>query len=139
LDEAPEPSVERPRRRRPAHTREFDAAEPPRRGRLPRDPDLRGRPPREIRRDPHGRKGRPTSRSSRFDPYEPAEPYEPLAPSEPSRRSLPNGTSGATATHHPISRVRYRGSARDEESRKDARGRSREPRKPTPDSWEYDV
>jgi Domain of unknown function (DUF6542) len=139
LDDAPEPTVDRPRRRRPTHTREFDAAEPPRRGRLPRDPDLRGRPPQEIRRDPHGRKGRPTSRSSRFDPYEPMEPSEPFAPSEPRRRSVPNGTSGATATHHPISRVRYRGSARDEESYKDARGRSREPRKPTPDSWEYDV
>lgn len=106
LEDAPEPTRERSRRRRPTRTRE--SPEPPRRGRLPRDPDLRGRPPREIRRDPHVRKGRTSSRSSRFDPYEPMEPYEPFAPGEPRRRSVPNGTSGATATHHPISRVRYR-------------------------------
>jgi hypothetical protein len=139
LDDAPEPRVERARRRRPTHTREFDAAKPPRRGRQPRDPDLRGQPSREIRRDPGGRKGRPTSRSGRVDPYEPMEPYEPLAPSESRRRSVPNGTSGATTTHHPISRVRYRASARADEPHKEARGRSREPRKPTADSWEYDV
>jgi hypothetical protein len=139
LDDVAEPAAERPRRRRPAHTRDFDAPEPPRRERLPRDPDLRGRPPREIRRDPRGRKDRPTSRSSRFDPYEPSEPYEPVAPPEPRRRSVPNGTSGPTATHHPISRVRYRGSATEDESPKDARPRPRKPREPAPDSWKYDI
>jgi hypothetical protein len=132
LDDAPDPTVDRARRRRPTHTRDFDAVEPPRRGRLPRDPDLRGRPPREIRRDPHLRKGQQPSRNSRFDPYEPMEPYEPPPPSEQRRRSVPNGTSGATATHHPISRVRYRGSARDDTS-------SRKPRDSGADSWEYDV
>ncbi|MCV7399568.1 hypothetical protein H7K24_05295 [Mycobacterium fragae] len=115
LDDAPDPTVDRTRRRRPTRTRDLDAVEPPRRGRLPRDPDLRGRPPREIRRDPHLRKGQPPRRSSRFDPYEPMEPYEPPPPVEPRRRPVPNGTSGATATHHPISRVRYRGSARDDD------------------------
>ncbi len=139
LEEAPEPTRERPRRRRPAHTREFDAPEPPRRGRLPRDPDLRGRPPREIRRDPHVRKGRPASRSSRFDPYEPMEPYEPFAPSEPRRRPVPNGTSGATATHHPISRVRYRSETRDDDPHNETRSRSRQPRQPAPESWDYDI
>jgi hypothetical protein len=142
LDDMPEPTVERARRGtrgRPTHTREFDAPEPPRRSRLPRDPELRDQPPREIRRDPRGRKGRPTSRSSRADSYEPMEPYEPLAPSEPRRRSAPNGKSSATTTHHPISRVRYRASARDDEPHSDSRGRSREPRKPAADSWEYDV
>ncbi|MGH3541087.1 MAG: DUF6542 domain-containing protein [Mycobacterium sp.] len=130
LDDAPEP-VERARprgRARPTHARDFDAAEPPRRDRLPRDPDLRGRPPRDIRRDPHGRTGRPTSR---FDAYEPMEPYE--AP----RRPVPNGTNGATATHHPISRVRYRGSDRDDEPH--AEPRSRDPREPNAESWEYDI
>lgn len=142
LDDAPDPTLERARRRRPTRTREFDTTEPPRRGRLPRDPDLRGRPPREIRRDPHVRKGRPTSPSSRFDPYEPMEPYDPLgtpAPAEPRRRSVPNGASGATATHHPISRVRYRASARADEPRQEPTSRPRRPRKPAADSWEYDV
>jgi hypothetical protein len=135
LDDAPEPTHERARRRRPTRTREFDAPEPPRRDRLPRDPDLRGRPPREIRRDPPARKGRPTSRSSRFDPYEPMEPHEPVAPPEPRRRSVPNGASGATATHHPISQVRYR----TEESHNEPTSRPRRPRKTAADSWEYDV
>jgi hypothetical protein len=139
LDDVPEPTVEGARRRRPTHTRDFDDAEPPRRGRLRRDPDLRGQPPKENRHDPRDRKDRPMSRSSRVDPYEPMEAYEPLAPSQPRRRSVPNGTSGATATHHPISRVRYRASARADESNKEARARSREPRKPTAESWEYDI
>jgi hypothetical protein len=133
LDDVPEPTVERARRRRPTHARDFDAAEPPRRGRLPRDPDLRGRPPREIRRDPHARKGQPTSRSSRFDPYEPMEPYEPFPPSEPRRRSVPNGTPGGTATHHPISQVRYRGTARADDTA------ARKSPKSGAESWDYDV
>ena len=132
LDDAPEPSLERARRQRSTRTREFDAPEPPRRSWLPRDPDLRGRPPREIRRDPHGRKDRPARPGSRFDPYEPIEPYEQPAPVEPRRRS------GATATHHPISQVRYRTSA-DGDPQNEPTSRPRRPRKPVADSWEYDV
>lgn len=128
LEEPLDPATERTRRRRPARSRDVDAPEPPRRGRVPRDPDLRGRPPREIRRDPHLRRGRPAARSSRFDPYESPEGYEPVNPVEPRRRSAP---SGATATHHPISQVRYRRSAGTDDSRK--------PRKSKADSWEYDV
>ncbi|MGA8544405.1 MAG: hypothetical protein WB785_04015, partial [Mycobacterium sp.] len=110
-----------------------DGPEPPRRGRVPRDPDLRGRPSREIRRDPHSRKAQPARRSSRFDPYEPIEPIE------PRRRSVPNGTSGATATHHPISQVRYRGSSPADDSREEPPSRPRRSREPGADSWEYDV
>jgi hypothetical protein len=146
LDEAADPTLDRARRRRPTRPREFDAPEPPRRapepprrGRVPRDPDLRGRPSREIRRDAPGRTGRPTGRSSRFDPYQPIEPYEPVAPAEPRRRSVPNGTSGATATHHPISQVRYRGSSRADESRNEPTSRPRRPRESAADSWDYDV
>jgi hypothetical protein len=140
LDDAPEPAFERARRRRPAHnTREFDAAESPRRGRVQRDPDLRRQPPPETRRDPRGHKGRPTSRSSRFDPYKPVESGEPFAPPEPRRRSVPNGTPGATATHHPISRVRYRAPAATDESHKGAKAGSRKPRKPSAESWDYDI
>jgi hypothetical protein len=142
LDDVPEPGSRRPRRDtkgRPTHAREFDAAEPPRRSRQPRDPDMRGQTSRENRSDPRGRKGRTASRSSRAEPYEPMEPYEPLAPSESRRRSVPNGTSGATTTHHPISRVRYRASARADEAQEEPRARSRKSRKPTAESWEYDV
>jgi hypothetical protein len=93
---------------------------------MPRDPDLRGRPSREIRRDPHSRRGRPAPRrSSRFDPYEPIEPYEPIAPPEPRRKPVPNGTPGSSATHHPISQVRYRSAGADE------------PRGERPRRWDY--
>jgi hypothetical protein len=141
LEEAADPAVDRARRspsQRPTRSREFDAPEPPRRGRMPRDPDLRGRPSREIRRDPHSRKGRPTRRSSRFDPYEPIEPYE-AAPPEPRRRPVPNGSTGATATHHPISQVRYRGTTRDDEPRSEPTPRPRQLRESAADSWKYDV
>jgi hypothetical protein len=137
LDDRPEPAVERARRRRPPPAYDFEAAEPPaprRRPRMPRDAD---QPPREIRRDPQVRTGRPATRSSRFDPYEPMEPAEPLKPYEPRRRPAPKTAEGTTATHHPISRVRYRGSAGDDEARADPR--TWQPRKPTAESWEYDI
>ena len=122
LDDEVDPTRERARRRRP--TREFDAPEPPRRGRLPRDPDLRGRPPRDVRRDPHTRRDRP---GSRFDPYEPMEPFDPAPGPPPRRRPPPNGS---TATHHPISQVRYRKAAGGDESLDD---RPRRPRRPASD------
>ncbi|MDA3659099.1 DUF6542 domain-containing protein [Mycobacterium xenopi] len=119
LDEQPESAVERTRRRRPYP---------------PRDPDLRSQPPREIRRDPHTRTGRPASRSGRFDPYEPMEPYEPQR-----RRAASNAANGAAATHHPISRVRYRGAARSDQADADRRTRSRGPYQSAAESWEYDI
>ncbi|UGT92477.1 DUF6542 domain-containing protein [Mycobacterium ostraviense] len=144
-DDQPDPAAERPRRRRPAPARDYDAADPPPRSRRrPRpqdDPDLRAQPPRETRRDPHTRRNpyeRPAPRSSRFDPYGAYEPYEP-----PRRRSAPGGPTGANPTHHPISQVRYRGSVPYDEPRDapppDRRNRSRTPRRPQPDSREYDV
>jgi uncharacterized protein DUF6542 len=131
IDDA-EPPRDRTARRRP--TRDFDESEPPRRSssRQPRDPDLRGRPPRDMRRDPHARRARPTSRSSRFDPYEPIEPFDTPAP-PPRRRPGPNGS---TATHHPVSQVRYRKAAGGDEP---LDGRPRRPRKPSADSGGYDV
>jgi hypothetical protein len=125
LDDGVDPARERARRRRP--TREFDAPEPPRRSRLPRDPDLRGRPPRALRRDPHARRDRP---ASRFDPYEPMEPFDAAPEPPPRRRPAPNGT---TATHHPISQVRYRKAAGGDEPLDD---RARRPRRPAGDSWD---
>jgi hypothetical protein len=128
LEDGVDPARERARRRRP--TREFDAPEPPRRTRLPRDPDPRGRPPREVRRDPRARSDRP---ASRFDPYEPMEPFDAAAGPPPRRRPAPNGT---TATHHPISEVRYRKAAGGDEPLDDRASRPRRPRRPATDSWD---
>jgi hypothetical protein len=127
LDDKAEPTVERVRRRRSTPARDVEAAaEPPilprRRPRPPRDSDLRSQPPRELRRDPHVRTGRPAGRSSRFDPYEPPEPYEP----QPRRRPKPEAANSANYTHHPISRVRYRGAG-------NPHGSS------TAESWAYDI
>jgi hypothetical protein len=168
LEDQDEPMAGRPRRRRQAPPSDFDAADPPRRSRRRRrpdgDPDLRAQPPRESRRESRTRRSpyeRPAPRSSRFDGsdrYEPPEtpehfsrrgPYEPYEPHEPSyeaprrRRATPGGSNGANPTHHPISRVRYRGEAPfDEpraEPRPERRSRSRAPRLPPAESWEYDV
>jgi hypothetical protein len=124
-DDAAGPTRDRTRRR---PTREFDGDEPPRRSGMPRDPELRGRPPREVRRDPNARRARPTPRTSRFDAYEPVD-----SPPPPPRRRPPNGD---TETHHPISQVRYRKAAGGDESYDE---RPRRPRKPSADSWGYDV
>ncbi|WP_191497512.1 DUF6542 domain-containing protein [Mycobacterium simulans] len=176
LEDQSEPTAERQRqqrrqqtRRGATPTRNYEAGDPPRRSRRPRppsEPDLRAQPPREMRRDPHARRSpyeRP--RSSRFDPYDGYEPPEPSRPAHPynrryvasyepyehpyeSRRgrTAPTGPNSANPTHHPISQVRYRGSApRSEpradrqEPRADRRGQSRTPRKPQAESWEYDV
>jgi hypothetical protein len=125
LDDDAEPTRDRTRRR---PTREFDAAEPPRRTRAPREQDLRGRPPRDVRRDPQARRGRP---ASRFDP--PVEPYDSTPTPPPRRRPTVNGS---TASHHPISQVRYRKAAGGDEPLDE---RPRRPRKPSADSWGYDV
>jgi hypothetical protein len=133
LDEAADPSRERARRpRRPTRTGEYDDPEPPRRGSLPRDLEQRGRPPWEVRRDAQARRGRPTSRTSRFDGREPAEPYESTPPPAPRRRPGPNGSSRATASHHPISQVRYR----NDESTDEPTSRPQRPRKAAGDSWD---
>jgi hypothetical protein len=172
LEDQDEPMAERPRRRRQAPPSDFDAADPPRRSRRRRrpdgDPDLRAQPPRESRRESRTRRSpyeRPAPRSSRFDgsdryeppetpehfsrygPYEPYEPYEPSYEAPRRRRAAPGGSNGANPTHHPISRVRYRGEAPfDEpraepraEPRPERRSRSRAPRLPPAESWEYDV
>jgi hypothetical protein len=135
LDDAADPARERARRpRRPTRAGEYGEPEPPRRGRLPRDLEQRGRPPWEVRRDAQARRGRPTSRTSRFDGREPAEPYESAPPPAQRRRPGPNGSSRATASHHPISQVRYR----NDESTAEPTSRPQRPRKAAGDSWDYD-
>jgi hypothetical protein len=162
---------ERPRRsaRRGATARDYDAGEPRRPRRRPRpdgDPDPRGQSPREGRREPRTRRNpyeRP--RSSRFDDFDGYEPpaspgsgryessrfgaderYDLYEPSYEPRRRRP-APNGAGPSHHPISQVRYRGSAGSdqapEEPRGERRGRSRahgrSQGRPPAESWEYDV
>jgi hypothetical protein len=154
LEDEQEPVAERPRRRRPAPPRDVDPADPPRRSRRRppphgdperRDPDRRAQP-REARSDP-----RPSPRNPYEWPYERAAPhsgrfdgydrYEP--PHEPPRRRGTRGRNGDNPTHHPISRVRYRGSGPLDEARAEpgieygSRPRPRRP--PADESWEYDV
>ncbi|CAN5338825.1 hypothetical protein BH11ACT7_BH11ACT7_03010 [soil metagenome] len=106
-----------PRRRRPAASGED--AEPRRRPRPtreprePRDPGLRN-PSREYRyrerdREPREREPyeRPRRRPNPYETYDPAETFD--APPRP-RRPAAGGGSGTGSTHHPVSRVRYRGS-----------------------------
>lgn len=139
-DGPPESATERTRRRYPTRTQDAETAAEPRRPRSTRDPDLRGRPPGEIRRDPHLRKGRPTTRSSRFDPYEPMESAEPLTSYGPRRRPPAHGTNSEAPTHHPVSRVRYRGAAKDDRPREEPRAtRARRTRPSDPEHWEYDI
>jgi hypothetical protein len=130
-----EPVVDRPRRSRSA-PRASESPEPRRRSRSqapregrevrePREPrDPRKQPPRE-RRSSYDRPERRAERPRRLDDYE---PYEPL---EPHPR---NGSS----SHHPISRVRYRGADEDDE-RSEYRSNPRSRRSRDADAWEYDV
>lgn len=116
ITEADPPRPRRqPPRRRPAPDTEVtgldDVEAPRRRPRQPRDPAARTPPPsrREPRepREPRERRdpyGSPPRRSSRFEPYEPYPPYEP-----PPARPRPSSRNGDSGSHHPVSRVRYRG------------------------------
>ena len=144
LTEVIEPVVERPRRQRATTRRGEPPAEPRRRrgtspGETPRTP----RDPYD-RRDPYER-GEPHDRRGRGGGYDPLEPYD--APSR-RRRAGTNGTY-TSSTHHPISRVRYRGSvegadepvgrqASIDEPGEEQRGRRR-PRSWQAETWEYDI
>jgi hypothetical protein len=130
-----EVAAERPRRRSTWQPDETPDA--PRR----RAPAARtGRNPYEHR-EPYERRA-PHDRRSRYDSYDPFEPYE-----MPPRRgpgtngaAVVGGTNGTTGTHHPISHVRYRGSATEPRHERAARPRAKsyEPAYEA-DSWEYDI
>jgi hypothetical protein len=127
------PRASEPRSREPRESRESRDRRPlpplDRRGGSPdRDRPEReryDRPQRRERADSYERPERPERRRPRASDYEPYEPYEP-----PVTR-----TNGSSGTHHPISRVRYRGSE-DDESRTEHRTKPRRPRHSAPDSWE---
>ncbi|QUR68621.1 DUF6542 domain-containing protein [Mycobacterium spongiae] len=134
--------------------------QPPRHVR--RDPQRRGpyeRPaPRRGRFDPNETHERPQNYgpAQRFNPYErygaahepPYEPYQP--PYEPSGRHATSWPDNPNPGHHPISQVRYRKSPPQEERRdtyrdeprnersQNRRSRPRTPRRPQPESWDYD-
>jgi hypothetical protein len=122
-----EPVVERPRRPRTTTRRSTEPPVPPpeprRRTRSSssstREP--RKQPPASERRSRYQR----PDRHSRFDGFEPFEPHG------------TNGNGSLNGTHHPVSRVRYRG-ADDGEQRAQYRSQPR-PSKHSAEAWEYDV
>jgi hypothetical protein len=82
-----------------------------------------------VRRDRSERYERPEGRSERRAYYDSYEPFEGPVNGTPSS----NGRSHADSTHHPVSRVRYRGSD-DEDPRVEHRSRPRRSR----DAWDYE-
>ncbi|QYL18101.1 DUF6542 domain-containing protein [Mycolicibacterium pallens] len=145
ITETPERPRRQSSRRRPADADADVADYPdiPRRRRQPRDPGARTsssrrepREPREPRetREPRERRdpyGSPSRRSSRFEPYEAYPSYEPYPPYEPPTRQRPPGrANGDSETHHPVSRVRYRGEGEAES------GRPSRSRRPSANDWD---
>lgn len=114
-----EPVAERPRRPRSTRQTESPPAERPRRPRAS-STGRRAVPPSADRRTGYDR----SERRRRYDDYESPEPQ---------------ATNG-NGTHHPISRVRYRGDADDAERRTEYRTPPRRSRRERePESWEYDI
>lgn len=140
-----EPVAERPRRRRPVNPDEAPA--PPRRrprGEAPRERNRdRSQPPRSRRVSPRDPRRQPPVERPGFDPMEPRAPrprragrFEDWEPREPHTRAGARGS-----THHPVSRVRYRGSE-DGAERAEYRNRPSRARRAhdwEADSWEYDI
>ncbi len=141
ITEAPERPRRTSSRRRPvdADADVADYPDTPRRRRQPRDGATRTsssrREPREPResREPRERRdpyGAPSRRSSRFEPYEDYPSYEPYPPYEPPTRQRPPGrTNGDSDSHHPVSRVRYRGEG-------EAESRPSRSRRPSANDWD---
>jgi len=112
-----EPVAERPRRpRTPRQSEQPPPAEPPRR----RSRRSSTREPRKAvpPADRRASSERP-ERRRRYDDYQPREPH----------------VSNGNGTHHPVSRVRYRGGGEDIDDRAEYRSRPRSSRS----SWEYDI
>jgi hypothetical protein len=130
----------RSRHARPPETEVIEpVAERPRRPRKPRQSEQSPVPPAEPRRRP---------RTSAREPRKAVPPADRRASNErPERRRRgedyqprePHGSNG-NGTHHPVSRVRYRGDAEDSDNRAEHRTRPRSSRSSwEADSWEYDV
>ena len=123
-------AADRPRRRRP---RPDDMPPPDRRRRAAPAREARRPAPGDDRRMPYEREPR-RSRYGGYEGYEVfggADRYQDGY--EPPRQ---RGSSTGAGTHHPVSRVRYRGG---EDSDDRAERRPRRPRDHEPDRWEYDI
>lgn len=125
-----EPVVERPRRPRTTRRSTEPAMPPPeprRRTRSSSTREPRKQPPPSERRSRYQHPDRHT----RFDGFEPFEPHG------TNGNGNGSGNGSLNGTHHPVSRVRYRGA---DEGEKRAQYRSR-PRtsKHSAEAWEYDV
>ncbi|GAC1405817.1 MAG: hypothetical protein NVSMB60_25290 [Mycobacterium sp.] len=122
-----EPVAERPRRPRPPRQSDLppvSPAEPRRRPRTSSTREPRKAVPPAERRSSYER----PERRGRYDDYQqPREPREPRV-------------SNGSGTHHPISRVRYRGSDDEGDDRAYYRSTPRSYRSSwEADSWEYDI
>lgn len=132
-----------PSRSRHARPPETEIIEPvverPRRPRTPRQSEQSPVPPAEPRRRPRTstREPRkavpPADRRASYERPERRRRGEDYQPREPH-------SSNGNGTHHPVSRVRYRGDAEDSDNRAEHRTRPRSSRSSwEADSWEYDV
>jgi hypothetical protein len=112
-----DPVAERPRRpRTPRQSEQPPPAEPPRRrSRTSSTREARKAVPPADRRASSER----PERRRRYDDYQPREPH----------------VSNGNGTHHPVSRVRYRGGGEDIDDRAEYRSRPRSSRS----GWEYDI
>jgi hypothetical protein len=130
----------RSRHARPPETEIIEpVAERPRRPRTPRQSEQPPVPPAEPRRRPRtsSREPRkavpPTERRSAYERPERRRRYDDYPPREPH-------VSNGNGTHHPVSRVRYRGDADDSDNRTEYRSRPRSSRDShEADSWEYGI
>lgn len=125
----------RSRHARPPETEIIEpVAERPRRTRTPRKTDQPAEPRRRTRTSSTREPRKPVPPADRRTSYERPErrrrldDYEPLEPH----------TTNGNGTHHPVSRVRYRG-ADESDDRADYRSRPRSSRNWQADSWEYDI
>ena len=117
-----EPVAERRRRpRKPRQSEQPPPAEPPRRrSRTSSTREPRKAVPPADRRASYER----PERRRRYDDYQPREPH----------------VSNGNGTHHPVSRVRYRGGGEDTDDRAEYRSRPRSSRSSwEADSWEHDI
>jgi hypothetical protein len=131
-----------PSRSRHARPPETELIEPlverPRRPRTPRQTDQPPVPPAEPRRRSRTsstrepRKAVPTERRASYERPERRRRYDDYPPREPH-------VSNGSGTHHPVSRVRYRG-ADEDDNRAEHRSRPRASRGSwEAESWEYDI
>jgi hypothetical protein len=136
----------RSRHARPPDTEIIEpVAERPRRPRTSRQSEQSPAPPAEPRRRPRTSSGEPrkavppADRRASHERPERRRRVDDYQPREPRGSNGSNGSNG-NGTHHPVSRVRYRGGDDESDNRAEHRTRPRSSRTPwEADNWEYDV